>query len=74
MSFADVTSRWYEARDRYFFGRFAQGPSMIDYITSLGPPRPKPTPEQQFWNDLDYQHAQVRDAYAVLRGEMRADE
>lgn len=47
---------------------------MLSLLSKLSPPRPERTPAQKVMDDLDYQHDQVRDAYAVMRGELRADD
>ena len=41
-------------------------------ITKLGPPPRSRTPEERVLDNLDWQNEQVRDAYAVMRGEMHA--
>lgn len=46
---------------------------MLQRISALAGPRIDTRTAEQRWRDhLDAQHDQVRDAFAVLRGEMQA--
>jgi hypothetical protein len=70
MSWAEQSLDWQRARDRYFVSEFAFRSSLLEQINALAPPRVDTrSPEQQMFDDLDYQHAQVREAFSVLRGE-----
>lgn len=61
------------ARNQKFINEFCRdGLSMIERLNALNP-RPKPAPlsdHEKMIRNLDYQHERVRDAYAVLRGEI----